>query len=236
MSTPTTGRRGFGDRLGALSGAAYVLLILIGNGIASGNDNDPHPSGASDLADFRSAANPSAVYVAGNVMEILGMLVLPFFVGWLAHRLAERGAGWLGTVAALGAGITLAVKIASFMPMGAGIANAAAIDPTTARVLADMNGTGFVVTFLPFGIFLAAAGLGILASGLLGRVAGWAAVVIGALGIVLTLLSHVDPANTNPMPFVAGLLWLLVVSVRLGIWGPRRATSTAPAPQPVRAA
>jgi hypothetical protein len=236
MSTSTKTRRGVGDRLGALSGAAYVLLILIGNQVAAGNQQDPHPSGAADLADFAAAAHPTATRALGETMEILGLLVLPFFLGWLAHRFAERGAGWLGTVAALAGGITLAVKIASFMPMGAGILNANELDPTTARVLSDMNSEAFVVTFLTFGVFLAAAGLGILASGLLGRVAGWFGVVIGVLCVGLTVLTRVDPLNTNPMPFLAGLLWLLVVSVRLGVWGPRRATAPVATSAPAYAA
>lgn len=236
MSAPTKTRRAVADRLGALSGAAYVLFILVGNQVASGDQQDPHPSGAADLADFAAAAHPTAIRVLGESTEVLGMLVLPFFLGWLAHRLAERGSEWLGTVAAIGGGVTLAVKFASFMPMGAGILNAKDLEPTTARVLADMDSAGFVVTFLTFGVFLAAAGLGILASGLLGRVAGWFGVVIGVLCVALTLLTQVDPTNTNPMPFMAGLLWLLVVSVRLGVWGPRAATDAIPATATAHAA
>lgn len=223
MSTPPASRRSMGDRLGALSGAAYVLLVVVGNQIATGNTDDPHPSGAADLAAFRAAASPTTAQVVGQTMEIAGMLLLPFFVGWLAHRFAQRGAGWLGTVAALGAGITLAVKIASFAPMGAGILNSDQLDPTTSRVLADMNGAAFVVTFLTFGLFVLASGLAILGSGLLGRVAGWLGVVLGTLTIAVTLLTRVDPTNTNPMPFLACLLWLLVISVWLGTRGPRPA-------------
>lgn len=235
MSTSHTHRRSVGDRLGALSGAAYVLLIVVGNQIASGNQQDPHPSGAADLADFAAVAHPTITRTMGMTMEILGMLALPFFLGWLAYRLAERGAGWLGNVAAIGGAITLSVKIASFMPMGAGILNAKDLDPTAARVLADMNGAAFVVTFLTFGVFLVAAGLGILASGLLGRVTGWFGVVIGTLCVVLTLLTRVNPLDSNPMPFLAGLLWLLVLSIRLGVWGPRHTDRQATEGQPAYA-
>lgn len=235
MSPSTNVGRSVADRLGALSGAAYVLLIVAGNQLASGNQQDPHPSGTADLADLLAAAHPSASQRVGQTMEILGMLVLPFFLAWLAHRLAERGAAWLGTAAAIGGGITVAVKIASFMPMGSGIMNAKDLDPTTARVLADMNSAGFVVTFLTFGVFLVAAGLGVVASRLLGRVAGWFGVAIGALCVGLTLLTQVDPLNSNPMPFLAGLLWLLVVSVRLGVWGARRTSHPKAAPEPAYA-
>lgn len=236
MSASITSARSIADRLGALSGAAYVLLIVVGNQVASGGQQESHPSGTADLADFVSAVHPTTALVVGMTMETLGMLFLPFFLGWLAHRLAQRGAGWLGTVAAIGGGVTLSVKMASFMPMGAGVADSATLDARTAQVLADMNAAAFVATFLTFGVFLVAAGFGILSSGILGRLAGWSAVVLGVLGVVLTLLTHVDEANSNPMPFLAGLLWLLVTSLLLGTRGPRAARERMPALTPEHAA
>jgi len=215
------------DRLGAAAGAAYVLLILIGNQLAAGNSNDPHPSGAKDLADFSSA--PGVVEKIGFTMEFLGFLAFMFFLGWIAHALRARGgaATWLGSVAGIAGVVTIAVKLSSVMPMAAGRLNHADISASTARVLADMNGAAFVLTFLTFGTFLLALGLAILSSGLLGRVAGWTAVVFGTLGVVLALLTGVDPVNTNPMPFLAGLLWVLAVSVRLAWKGPRDLTAAA---------
>jgi hypothetical protein len=226
----TSDRPAWSDRAGALTGAAYVLLILVGNQIATGGAQAAHPTGRQDLADFARAEHSTSMAV-GTVMEVLGMLAFMFFLGWLVQALRSRGGAalWLaGTVAVAGT-TTLAVKVASFAPMAAGILNRDSIDPTTARVLTDMNGAAFVVTFLTFGVFLLAAGLAILASGLLGRFAGWSAVVIGSLGIVLTLLSKVDPVNTNPMPFLAGLLWVLVVSVRIAWRGPRATAASQPA-------
>jgi hypothetical protein len=206
------------DRIGAACGAAYVVLILIGS---SGSSNDPHPSGAKDLADF--STTPSVANMVGFTMEFLGFLVFLFFLGWLVHALRARGgaAAWLAGIAGMAGAITLAVKIASVMPMAAGRLDHKELTPSAARVLTDMNTAAFVLTFLTFGVFLIATGFAILASGYLGRVAGWTAVVIGALGVLITLLTKVDPANTNPMPFLAGLLWVLVVSIRLAWKGPR---------------
>lgn len=209
------------DRLGAAAGAAYVLLILVGSGLSSGNGQDAHPSGAKDLADFSSSVGVADK--VGFTMEFLGFLVFTFFLGWLVHALRARGgaAAWLGGAAGIAGAITLAVKVSSVMPMAAGRLDHAELSPTTARVLTDMNAAAFVLTFLTFGTFLLACGLAILASGFLGRVAGWTAVVLGVLAVALTLLTNVDPANTNPMPFLAGLLWVLVISVRLAWKGPR---------------
>lgn len=220
-TSTTTPLVALGDRVGALSGAAYVLLILVGNQIATGGSQDPHPSGAKDLADF--AASPSASRVVGETMEVLGFLAFIVFIGWLTQTLRDRGgaAGWLAGTASIAGTITLAVKIASILPMAAGLLDPKEISATTARVLTDMNNAGFVITFLPFGVFLVAVGAAILSSGLLGKVAGWFAVVIGTLGVLLTLVTRMDPVNTNPMPFLAGLVWILVISVRLAVKGPR---------------
>jgi hypothetical protein len=209
------------DRAGALSGAAYVLLILVGNQLASGSGQDPHPSGAEDLADF--SGSPTLAQSIGFRMEVLGFLAFMFFLGWLVHRLREHGgaAAWLAGVAGVAGTMTLALKIGSAAPVMAGEVDHRQLSPTLARVLADMNGATFVITFLTTGVFLVATGLAVLTSGYLGRVAGWTAVVIGALGVGLTLATGLDPVSTNPMPFLASLLWILVVSVRLGWRGPR---------------
>lgn len=232
----TRSRMNAWDRFGAATGAAYVLLILVGNQIASGNSTDPHPSGAKDLADF--SATRTTTDSIGFAMEILGFLLFVFFLAWFVHAVRSRGgaAPWLAGAAGLAGGVTLSVKIASFMPMAAGILDHRELTPTMARVLADMNSAAFVVTFLTFGTFVAAAGAALLTSGLLGRVAGWFGVVIGVLAVALTVLAHADPTNTNPMPFVAGLLWVLVVSIRLAWKGPRgESVERAAAPVPLAA-
>ena len=224
------------DRFGAACGAAYVLLILVGNQIAQGNSTDPHPSGAKDLADF--SAGTSATDAIGSTMEVLGFVAFIFFLGWFVHALRSRGgaAPWLASAAGLAGGITLSVKIASFMPMAAGSLDHKELTPSLARVLTDMNGAAFVITFVTFGTFLVAGGAAVLASGLLGRVAGWFGVVLGTLTVALTLVTGADPVDTNPMPFLGGLLWVLVVSVRLTWKGPRaESAERAAAPVPVAA-
>ena len=223
--TPTTSTPRWTDRLGALSGAAYVVLILVGNQIASGNSTDPHPSGAKDLADF--SGTPTAVQTVGFSMEILGFVAFMVFLGWFGQALRSRGdvASWVGAVASTGGIVTLAVKLGSAAPILTGELDHRELSTTMARVLADMNGAAFVITFLPFGVFLAASGFAILASGLLGRTFGWIGAVVGLLGVVVPLLTHFDTVNTNPMPFLLGLLWLLAVSLVLGIRGPRPAAA-----------
>ena len=153
------------------------------------------------------------------------MLCFMFFLAWFVSFLRGRGgaASWLGTAAGIAGGVTMAVKLASVMPMTAGMLDHDELTATQARLLTDMNGAAFVVTFLTFGTFLLAGGLAILAGGALGRVAGWSAAVIGGTCIALTALSGVDPVATNPLPFLLGLLWVLVTGIRLAVRPPRPA-------------
>jgi len=217
------------DRVGALCGTAYVVLILVGNQISTGGGQAAHPSGEDDLADF-ARMHDSLSAVAGMTMEVVGFVAFVFFVAWLVQRLRDQGgaAAWLAGAAGIAGTTTLAVKIASFMPIAAGVTNRRTLDAATAQVLTDMNSAAFVITFLTFGVFLLACGLAILVSGWLGRIAGWSSTVLGALGIVATLVSATDPVNANPVPFLLGLLWILVISIKLALRGPARSGRTVP--------
>jgi hypothetical protein len=121
--------------------------------------------------------------------------------------------------------ITLAVKMASAAPMWVGYLDHGELTPAVARVLMDMNGAAFVLTFLPYGMFVASTGAAFLTAGFLGRVAGWTGVVIGALMVVATMATGANPVDTNVMPFLLGLLWLLVIGIRLAWRGPRIPTT-----------
>jgi hypothetical protein len=211
------------DRIGAACGAAYVLLILFGSQLSTGNGQDPHPSGAKDLADFTAA--PTGAETIGFTMEVAGFLAFMFFLAWLVHALRLRGgpAPWLAGAAGVAGVITLAVKLSSVMPILAGHLDHRELTPTMARVLTDMNAAAFVVTFLPSGVFVASAGMAFLATGFLGRLAGWSGVVIGGLTVLAPLVTRLDPVNTNVLPFLAGLIWLLVIGIRLAWKGGRAA-------------
>ena len=235
MSRPSASALSIWDRIGAGCGAAYVLLVIVGNQIAGGSGTDPHPSGAKDLADF--SATPGASMTIGFSLELISFLILVFFLAWFVSALRARGgaATWLAGAAALAGGVTLAVKMGSMAPMAVGFLDHSELAATTARLLVDINMAAFVITFVTFGTFLVASGLAILASGFLGRFAGWAAVVIGVLAVLLSLVTRMDPANTNPMPFLAGLLWVLVNSIVLAWKGPREVTTEVDAAVPVLA-
>jgi hypothetical protein len=221
------------ERAGALTGAAYVLLVMVGSGIATGNQTN-NPSGPQAVRYFAHADSTSAR--AGSAMEILGFVALALFVGWMAGALRRRSgpAPWLASAVVVGGTATIAVKLASVFPEIAAISLGKRLTPQLALVLDGQAGGGFVVSFLTFGIFMLAMGLSLLSTGLLGRIAAWTAVLLGVACIVVVMVSHT--LNATPIPFLLGLLWILVVSVRLAVRPPRReAEQPEASPTPVPA-
>jgi len=59
------------------------------------------------------------------------------------------------------------------------------ISPELARALIDLDGAGHLVQLLPLGVFVLFASAAALVTKALGRVPGWAGIVIGASSIVV---------------------------------------------------
>ena len=213
------------DRCGALTGAAYVVLVTVGNTLSTDNSPGPHPahpSGAQDIASIHWLAGSTSGQ-AGVTLELLSFAALALFAGYLCTRV--RAGGWLAAAALAGGAIAIAVKLASFAPMLAAYALRDGISPEMARVLSDMNATAFVVVWLPTGVFVACAAGAALATGALGRTLGWGGVAAGTAAVIVTAVTGVHVLTASALPFLACLLWILAVSVRLGV----QRTSRVPA-------
>lgn len=65
--------------------------------------------------------------------------------------------------------------------------------PGTAQVLNDLGGATFVLSWLPFGV------------------------VLGLVGVPLSIVGMRDPVSASPVAFLLGLLWLAAVSTRLAV-------------------
>jgi len=202
------------DRLAAACGAVTVLLLVVGGDVL-GTPPGPqttHPTGQQDLANLTwVAGTPSAQVGVG--LELFGFALMIVFVSYLATRFRE--AGWLATAALAGGLIEVAIKLGSAAPMFAAYALREEISPQTARVLIDMNGAAFVISWLPLGLFIAcAAGAGIRV-GALGRTLGWSGVAVGLITIVLTAATGVHVLSAVFVPMLLCILWTLIVSLRL---------------------
>jgi hypothetical protein len=205
------------DRCGAFTGVAYVLLILVGNQLSTDafpGPSDAHPSGQQDLDYLHWLAGSSSAQI-GLTMELAGFAAFMLFIGYLCSRI--RAAGWLATSALAGGVIAVAVKLASGAPILASYILRDDLTPDTARALSDIGGAAFVLDWLPTGLFVACAAAAALAAGVVGRVLGWGGVAVGTVAVVGTAATGVHILGANALPFMLCLLWILAVSVRLGI-------------------
>ena len=209
------------DRLGAVAGAAFVVLILVGNQMATaGSGQSAHPTGDQVLRDAAHQVSSASV-TAGVALEVLGFAAFLVFLGYLADVLRRTAGGRRGSIAA-GTGIVsgavmVAVKLGSAAPIMALWVDHGDISPQLALVLNDLGAVAFVISWLPSAIFVAAAAAALHRAGLVGRPTAYCGFVLGAAGLVLTIIGIHDPLSANPLAFLLGLLWLLAVSVRLAI-------------------
>ena len=127
------------DRFGALTGAASVVLGIVGNDVL-GTPPGPqvaHPTGQQDLTNLQWLAGNTPAQV-GLCLELTSFAFLVMFIAYAATRV--RDAGWLASAALAGGAIEVAVKLGSGGPMFAAYLLRGEISPETARVLVDMNG------------------------------------------------------------------------------------------------
>lgn len=216
-------------RVAALAGAGYVALALVGNGLnTAGTHQSGHPTGAQVIADLHHQAASGTAKV-GLVLELLGFVSLMVFVGFLAGFL-QRSVARTAAGTTVVAGLTfLAVKLGSAGPGIALHQDRDAVSPQLARVLDDIGGGMFVLSWVPFALFVGAAGVALRGAGAIGRVTAYLGVGLGVAGVVLGAVGLLDPAGANAVAFLLALLWLLVVSVRLAVRpGPGAPVTTAP--------
>jgi hypothetical protein len=214
------------DRVGALSGAASTLLGIIGNDLLSTppGPHDIHPTGEQDLTDLHwLAAHPAAQ--AGVSVELIAISLMIVFVAYLSSRV--RAAGWLAAAALAGGLIESAVKLASASPMLAAYLLRDDLSPQTARVLVDINSAAFVILWVPAGIFVACAAGAALLSRTLGRVLGWGGIVAGGSCTLVSAATGVHVLSAVFVPWLLCMLWVLLVSLRLGL---ARSREEVPAP------
>jgi hypothetical protein len=202
------------DRVGAFSGAAYVLLANIGSALVGEGSNRAESPGQLILDEQQRIAENPWARVAFAVL-VLAQLALIVFVAYLYTRL--RNAGWLATTALVGGIAAIMAYLASMSIVIAVFVLRDHISPDLARALVDVDGAGHLVQLLPLGVFALFASAAALVTPALGRVLSWAGMAIGATSIVMLAASGL-PANEEffVWPFLLVVLWITVVSLRWG--------------------
>lgn len=196
-------------RLGGAAGVAFVVLALAGNSLTGGGPgSEAEPEAFATEVSRRTA---DAAWRAGITIELLAFLALVVFAAALATRIraVEPADSYAGTLVLAGGLLLVAVKLASGSAIYAADLRSGDIDGELARMLHDLNGAAFVLSFVPLALLLAAASAGALAHAALPRALGWA----GPPVAVLLVVAAATGADAIPVPFLLALLWLLATGV-----------------------
>lgn len=202
------------DRLAALTGTVFVVAILVGNSLTeSVVGTDPTPAGtASDLL----AQGGSGLVRAGLATELLGLLCLAVFAaGVTALGLRAPAARTSTLLVGLGAGLVVSVKLSSAAPYLAALNGADTLPDQVLHALVETNGVAFVLTWLPFALFVAGVARVLGRAGLIGRPLAGVGLALAGLGLLVALLGAAQPQYAVPVPFLLSVLWTGVIGLRV---------------------
>jgi hypothetical protein len=207
------------DRIGAALGAVFVVLIFTGNAMnTAGTNQSGHSSGAQVLKDI-AHQHASGSASVGFVLEILGFATFFGFLGYLADLLTRRATAGRSrgpaVTALISAVIMLAIKLSSGVPVIVLDLDRHTLSPQLAQLLNDLGSAAFVISWLPFAIFVGALAFALRGIGAVGKPTAYIGLFLGVVGVPLTLVGLRDITNANPIAFLLGMLWLLAVCVRL---------------------
>jgi hypothetical protein len=163
----------------------------------AGSGQSAHPTGDQVLRDAAHQVSSASV-TAGVALEVLGFATFIVFLGYLADVLRRTAGGRRGSIAA-GTGIVsgavmVAVKLGSAAPIMTLWVDHGHISPPLALVLNDLGGVAFVISWLPFAIFVGAAAAALHRAGLVGRPTAFSGLILGAAGLVLSIIGIQDPS------------------------------------------
>ena len=217
------------DRVGAFSGAAWVLLANISSALVGNPTGDGGSRGQQILDEPQRIADNPWTRLA-LALAILGNMGLIMFIGYLCWRV--RDGRWLATTAIVGG--TLAV-IANLTSMALVLTTSALRDemsPELAHTLENLDGAGHWVQSLPLGVFVLFVSAAALLTHAFNRVLAWAGVAVGAISIIVLAASGLPVIDDSfAWPFLLVLVWALVVSLWLGFARTRKpAPSSTAAP------
>jgi hypothetical protein len=202
------------DRLGALGGALFVVLLIISFIVAGEPPDVGEP--VEEIVEYY--ADSDAEIFIGTGIGALALMFFLLFANHLRRLFAATGAAPLATLVLVGASI-VAVGFTIDGTISIALAEEAEnLDPTSVQTLQALWDNDFLPLLFGLALFLGATGVSILQTGLLPRWLGWIAILLLVLGF--TPIGFVA--------FLAGGVWTLIVSILLAM----RGRSEPPAPTP----
>jgi hypothetical protein len=197
--------------LAPLTGVAFVVILILGFIVGGEPPDVKNPP--QEIVDHY-IDNKDSVQI-GVLMELIAAALLLFFAGYLRKILrAAPGEGGMLPAVALAGATVMAVGAALDGTISFVLAESADdIEPAAVQALQALWDNDWPPIALGAAVLLLASGLSIALYGALPRWLGWIAIVLGVIG--LTPIGFVS--------FLAGGIWIVVVSVLLAVRA-RRAT------------
>jgi hypothetical protein len=205
------------ERIGALTGVAFVVVAIIA-GIIAGEPPDAESPVQEIVAHYSD--NETSIQV-GAFVGAAAMVLLVFFGAYLRSVLsaAEGRGGMLSALTLVGTAL-IAVGFAIDITISIALTEAVDdIEPAAVQALQALWDNDFVPIALGVLVFLIATGLSILRYGALPKWLGWVALVLAVIGF-------------TPIGFIAFIgtgIWIAIVSVMLALRArPAPAQASAP--------
>jgi hypothetical protein len=188
-----TGAAG-GGRLLAAGGAAFAVLAVVGNLV------------------YTDGGRPAV----GFGIELVGYVALAVFVAWAAGGMAGAPR-WAPALTLFGGAAMLSIKLGGWASLWASKQVASA---EVAAALVQVDEAAWTLSWMPYGLLLAALSYAALRSAMLPAPVAWVGVAVGASCIAAVPFSTGEPFV---FPWLLSLVWLIVASSILALRrGPRQ--------------
>ena len=201
-------------RAGGAIGIAHIVVAMTGFVLQNSQGIDTTLTAPREnLTAFFVEGDPAATYLGGYVEMFGFLLFLPFAAAlYQLIRSAEGPGGFGAMTSALAATIFLGTTLAPGFAAGAAALwlGGHGSDLAAVEVLNQLRNTTYATSLAAYALFLAAVGVGALASRALPRWLSVSAVAIAAwlaVGVALFADGQAD------LPGMLGLLWVLAAAI-----------------------
>jgi hypothetical protein len=193
------------SRVGPAAGLLFFVLAFAG--LLIHGYPAVRPTNA-QLADWLASVNANR-FRFGIYVEAIGIvLFVPFAVWLFGHvRQGAKGSSASAIAMVMGAGIWVALTLPINESWLGLVDQARNVDIRVAQTVVSINQATYDMTGLVLGVILIAAGVAAVSGGVMSRWAGWAAILIGVVQVLISPLG----ADTGPTGLLA-YLWILGVA------------------------